>query len=116
MPGGGDCEGTTAAITASVAVELSTEGRKSSATSMEVKPANTGETVAGGICGWAVQQAAFRDSQGMLICMQQLWVACCAGTTQVPIDNNHTTMKVMVTAVRWANRCNMVPDYHALTI
>ena len=110
MPGGGDCEGTTAAITASVAVELLTEGRKSSATSMEVKPANTGETVAGGICGWAVQQAAFRDSQGMLICMQQVWVAGCAGSTQVPTVSSSTPNREVATAVHLRTFRDMVSD------
>jgi len=98
MPGGGDCEGTIWAIAAS-RVQLLFAERKSSATSIDAKPANSGVTDAGGTWGLALQQSAL-PSHGMFICMQQLCVAACAGTTHVPTDSSRIAIREMATAVR----------------
>ena len=116
MPGGGDCEGGTVAIMVIDARGLGPVGRKSSAMPMGVTPATTGLTVAGGIWGRTVQQLALRDSHGMLICMQQLWVACWAGSTQVPMVSSSTPSREMATAVRWRTLRNMVSAYHLLRV
>ena len=73
--------------------------RKSSATSIDAKPANCGVTVAGGTWGLALQQSAL-PSHGMIMCTQQMCVAVCAGTTHVPTDSSSIAIKEMATAVR----------------
>ncbi len=101
MPGGGDCEGMTGAITSPRDMELPGAAGNLSATSMGAKPANTGVTVAGGTWGLAVQQPALTDPQGMSICEQQLCGACCVGSTQVPTDSSNTPIRVMATVICW---------------
>jgi hypothetical protein len=107
MPGGGDCEGATGAIAVSRDMELSSAGRKSAATSMDAKPANTEGTVAGGVWGLAVQQLALSDSQGLLIWEQQRCIVCCAGSMQAPTESSNIPTRVMATAVRWLIRHSM---------
>jgi hypothetical protein len=114
MPGGGDCEGATGATTNSHDMELLLAGKMSAAASINAKLTNSGVIVAGGVCGLAEQQPASIDSQGMLICEQQLWVGCCAGSTQVPTESSNTPIRVMATAVRWATLRSMVSGYHVL--
>ncbi len=111
MPGGEDCEGTTGAIAASRDAEPLAAERKSSVTLLDAKPGKSGVTVAGGICGLTLQQSAL-PSHGMLMCMQQLCVAGCAGTTHVPTDSSNIPIRVMATAVRWPTPSSMVPCYH----
>ena len=115
MPGGEDCEGMTGAITASRDSEPLAAERKSSVTFMDAKPEKSGVMVAGGILGLTLQQSAL-PLQGILICMQQLCVVGCAGTTQVPTDNSNTPIRVMATAVRWLSPRNIVSAYHVRTI
>lgn len=108
MPGGGDWEGMTAAITVSRDVELARAGRYSCTTSMDAKPAKIGVTVAGGAWGRTMQQLALVPLHGMLMCMQQLCAAGCAGATHVPTDSSNTPIRVMATAVRRPTPCSMV--------
>ena len=110
MPGGGDCAGCTAATIDARASEFRVAGRKSSAMSIGMKPAATGLMVAGGIWGRTVQQLALRDSHGMLICMQQVWVAGCAGSTQVPTVSSSTPNREVATAVHLRTFRDMVSD------
>jgi hypothetical protein len=79
-------------------------------TSIDAKPANSGVTVAGGGCGLALQQSAL-PSHGMIMCMQQLCVAACAGITHVPADSSSIASREMAIAVRWLIPCNMVSAY-----
>jgi hypothetical protein len=105
MPGGGDVEGTTTVAASCDAVPLATE-KTSAVTLMDAKPEKSGVTVAGGTCGMTLQQSAF-PSHGMLMCVQQLCVADCAGITQVPTDSSNIPIMVIATAVRWLSRHNM---------
>lgn len=111
MPGGGACDELTRATTASRAELLFAE-RKSSVASIGAKPAKSGVTVAGGTCGLALQQSAL-PSHGMVMCMQQMCVAACAGTTHAPTDSSSIAISEMATAVRGVSPRNIVSDYHA---
>ena len=112
MPGGGDCEGRTAAITPKRETELSLAGRDTSVAAICVNPENTAVTTAGGACGLAVQQFVLAGAHGILICEQQLCVACCAGSTHVPTENSSTPIRATATAVRWLIPRNMLSAYH----
>src|ERR1017187_9475845 len=116
LPGGGDCDGMTAAVTTSCETGPTLAGRKASATAVTAMPLTAGVTTAGGIWGPAAQQVRAEDPHGMLICMQQLCAACCAGSTHVPTENSNTPIKTMATAVRWLSPRNIVSDYHTHTI
>jgi len=108
MPGGGDCDGTTGTIRTARDREPSLAGRDSCTACMDAAPANTCVTFAGGAWGLMAQQLALSDWHGRLICMQQLCVACCAGSTHVPTDSSSTPTMVMATAVRWPTIRNIV--------
>jgi hypothetical protein len=49
----------------------------------------------------------------MVMCMQQMCVAACAGTTHVPTDSSSIAISEMATAVRGVSPRNIVSDYHA---
>ena len=107
LPGGGDCGGITAADSAPC-------DRKSSPVTISVwttwitaKPWNAGVTIAGGACGVTTQQLAL-DSHGMLICMQQLCVGCCAGRTHAPLNSSNTLIRAIATAARRVTSRNIV--------
>ena len=112
MPGGGDCEGSTAAITPKRETELSLAGRDTCVAAICVIPEYVDVTTAGGTCGLGAQQLALAGAQGILICEQQLCVACCAGSTHVPTENSSTPIRATATAVRWLNPRNILSAYH----
>ena len=112
MPGGGDCEGRTIANTPTRDTELSLAGRDTCVAAICVIPENVAVTTAGGTCGLAVQQLALAGAHGILMCWQQLCVACCAGSTHVPTENSSTPIRATTTAVRWLSPRNMLSAYH----
>ena len=57
-------------------------------------------TTAGGIWGAATQQSCFELLPGTLLWEQQLCAPDCAGTMNVPIENNRTAIRAMAVAVR----------------
>ena len=111
MPGGGDCEGRTAAIAPTRETALSLGGNTCVA-AICVVPENVAVTTAGGTCGLAVQQLALAGAHGILICWQQLCDACCAGSTHVPTGNSSTPIRATATAVRWLIPRNIRSAYH----
>ena len=96
--------------------KLTPRGSKASAASKSAKPAKNGVTVAGGTWGLTAQQLAFVVSQGMLMCEQQLCVACCVGSTHAPTDSSNTPIREIAIAARWPIPCNIESGYHVWEI